>query len=489
MLLNYEIEKKYQLRDYQAKGVHETLQSMASNHSTMFQLPTGGGKTLCMIDIMRRCVLNNYRCMLLAHRKELIDQGRDKLYSMTNIVSGMIMGNHTTDYSLPVQIGSIQTLKNRNLPKKIKVLLIDEAHHATANTYRKIINKYPNAYLLGVTATPIRTNGKGFGDIFNDMVLGPSIKWMEQQGYLCEAFIPEIFINRSLAVGLKDLATQKGGLTGGDYNQKRLSQLLKQAKVSTDVVHSKIEFAEGKKTITFALDVENSKDIVKRYLRFGIKAQHLDGTTHSLDRTRIINEFSDPNSDLEVLSNVGIATEGTDIPCTECIQLARPTKSLSLYLQMVGRGSRLFEGKSKYILLDLAGNIFEHGKPNKRREWTLEGTNKYDISHSYKKFVVTYQDGRKEVLDSRSIPLGVNRLKIKTIEDLEQEFRREEIDRLFTVAQRKGLKAGWVYYSFRNAVDYSISDIEYEYLAKTLKYSQGWIKHAKSKDKAEIANR
>lgn len=229
------------------------------------------------------------------------------------------------------------------------IVIIDECHHAKAATYKKLWDIYPEARFLGVTATPIRMNGESFSDLFDVLINCGQLSEFVRQGYLVKV---KHFIGVT-----PDLSTIKVKMN--DYAQDELGELMQDAELMADLVESYHAKAKGKKMIVFAVNVEHSRKIVAKYQKEGILAEHIDATTPKKERERILRQFRD--GQIKVLSNVDIVSEGFDVPDCEAVQLARPTKSLALYLQQVGRCMRPAADKEEGVVLDNAGLWLEHG--------------------------------------------------------------------------------------------------------------------------------
>lgn len=342
-----------ELRPYQSEITDTVLPSFSKD---LIQLPTGGGKTIVAGHLCNTYLNSGKNVLFLAHREELITQPSEKFLLNFGIDSSIIKGNIKSNLLLNMQIGSVQSYHKR-LDFNPDVIVIDEAHHSEAKTYQKIIETHKGAKLIGLTATPYRLNGKGFSDTFDRLVKSKTVKELEALGFLVSA---KCF---SYPIGHDKLSRIK--ITGGDYNEQQLEDLMNDRVLIEDIVVSYKQHCDGKKMIVFASSVEHSKAICKRFNQLGVKASHIDAGTKKRDE--IIEVFRFGSTD--VLCNVGIATEGVDIPEIEAVCLARPTKSLALYLQMCGRGSRPIDGKVNYILLDHANNFWEHGAPNKDHDW------------------------------------------------------------------------------------------------------------------------
>lgn len=424
-------------RKYQSDFIDAIYAKMEEHNAVMAVSPTGAGKTVVANELMRNEVMDRAgRCLFLAHRKELLTQTQEKLWRAHRIPGAIIQGSRMTDYQMPVQIASVQTLKNRNMPKNISLVITDEAHHATASTYQHIYKQYPDAKFIGFTATPWRLSGKGFDDTFTGMVQSVTIRELEKMGFLCRAKQAIVPMNRRAFSEAVHISST------GDYNQDELGRFMSSDPMVQVAVSSWFNYAEGKQTIIFASSIEQSKAIIDELRRKGVTCVHVDGTTPDDIRAAHIKGFEQKR--YRVLCNVGIATEGTDIPSIECVLLARPTKSLSLYLQMCGRGSRTLPNKDHYNLIDISDNILEHGHPNKDQRWTLEARDVKSERLYTRWFRVMLPDGTLLEISRDNVP---NVPGIKALE-IQPPARINEYDRLLIEAQRKGYKQSAAYYQF-----------------------------------------
>jgi len=453
-----------QLRDYQSEILSKIEKEFESKQSTMLQLATGGGKTICFAELTRRFREKDKKVLILVHRKELITQTADKL-SKLGVKCGYISSEYHYQYGYFVYVASVQTIVRRldKLQFRPDLIITDEAHHSTADSYRKIYDTYPNAKHLGVSATPIRTNGKGFDDIFQSMVQGVDIKWLIENGFLVE---PQIFA-RPLKIDLRKIK-----LTAGDYNEKDLMNAVDRVEFYAEYVRNWKAKANDKQTIIFAINIMHATNIKNIYKSEGINVAFISAETPKEERDGIINRFR--NGSIKVLVNVGIATEGFDVPNVECVQLCRPTKSLSLYLQMVGRGLRPATNKEKAIVLDHANCVFEHGFPHTERHWTLKGI-KRDKDKPMKKVLVRDKQTRM-IYNITELPDDVQ--EIELIEVDENYERKAWLDQKFDEAKKKGYKVGWVWFRFIESFakvgkNPDLSDIMYA--QELLGYKKGWV--------------
>lgn len=449
----------YKLRDYQKsliQGVYERWKS--GDRSVMAQLPTGGGKTAIFSEIAREMAQEGV--LVIAHRQELITQAAEKLQSICGEPVGIIKAGVKPSPVFRIQVASIQTLVRRNFPPA-GLVIIDESHHATARGCRKILNAYPKAYVLGVTATPVRTDGSGFDDLFDALVCGPSVKQLIASGYLAPF---------RLYADSKPIDTSGVRTVAGDYNQKQLADTVDIVKLSGDLIESYRRHANGKRNLVFAINVEHSKCIADRYNAAGIPAEHVDGETPDVERKAIFERFA--LGVTKVLSNVGIATEGTDIPAIECVQVARPTKSLGLHLQMLGRALRPVQGKEYAIFIDHTKNWAIHGLPTRDRIWTLEGVKEDESTRTVKK-----ENG--EVVEEpipQEVEILESEVSLTEIDEAaaEIQFEISELDKLISIAQSRNYKKGWVVYRF---LELKPSLEALKDCAKKLGYHHAWADH------------
>jgi superfamily II DNA or RNA helicase len=239
------------------------------------------------------------------------------------------------------------------------LILIDEAHHTPARTYQKLIEAYPDAIVIGLTATPCRGDGRGLGSIYKLMIECPQVPDLIKQGYLVRS--------RVYAPVTPDLKGVK--VRAGDYVEEQLAGRMDTDKLVGDVVTHWHRLAERRRTIVFATSVGHSRHLADEFAKSGVKVEHLDGTTPEVERTAMLERLA--SGETEVITNCMVLTEGFDLPDVGCITLARPTKKMGLFRQMIGRGLRPAEGKVDCIILDHSGAVFEHGLPEDRVEWPL----------------------------------------------------------------------------------------------------------------------
>jgi superfamily II DNA or RNA helicase len=351
-----------ELRPYQHDAVADFDAAVERGQRRLIMVaPTGAGKTLIAAAIIAKF---NKSVLVLAHRREIITQTSEKLFA-ARVSHGIIQAGVRGRPLEQVQVASIQTLWTRamhtgamDLPPA-DLLWIDEAHHCPARTYRKIIESYPDAILLGTTATPCRGDGRGLGGIFGRMIEAPQVAELIEQKYL---------------VGTRVYAPIDPDLTGvqirhGDYVESQLAERMNRDKLVGDIVEHWHKFGERRKTVAFAVSVAHSIHIRDEFNRSGVRAEHIDGATPKPERDATLARLA--AGEIELVANCMVLTEGWDLPACGCIILARPTRKMGLYRQMVGRVLRPADGKPDAVVLDHSGATYRHGFVEDDVGWTL----------------------------------------------------------------------------------------------------------------------
>jgi len=353
------------LRQYQEKAVQSARHAIAARKRRLILVaPTGSGKTVIAGSVIEAAVAKGKHILFLAHRKELITQASAKLDEF-GVDHGIIMGNHWRRRpDAQVQVASIQTLRNRGLPWVPDLIIIDEAHLSMAKSYTDLLEVYPRAVILGLTATPVRADGKPLGIIYHDIISVSTVPQLIRWGFLVRP--------RHFAPAMPDLT--KIGMRGADYDDEDLAEAMDKPDLVGDIVQHWQTIAKGRTTAVFAITRDHSQHIVRQFIAAGIRAEHVDGVTPQHERDAIFRRFA--SGETTVVSNVGIFVEGYDNPRISAVILAKPTMSLARYLQMAGRGLRILDGKQDCIVLDHAGCAHAHGMVDEEREWSLEGNRK-----------------------------------------------------------------------------------------------------------------
>ena len=349
------------LRDYQIRAVDDTIAVLHKN--PVLVAPTGSGKTVMATALVERLAVPT---IWMAHRKELIEQAAHRLEAH-GLTTGIVMAGFPPFPLAQVQVASVQTLVRRDKPNA-EIIIIDECHHAAAGTYREIIEAYPGVPIVGLTATPFRLDGKGLGDMFGELVIAASTNELCDSGVLHR---PKVWASKS-----PDLRGIK--ITAGDYNLKSLAEKTNTDDLNADIIETWQKHAAGKRTVAFAVNIEHSIAIADAFQAAGVPAEHLDGTTGRDQRGEILRRLR--TGETLVVSNCMVLTEGWDLPALECAIIARPTASLNLHLQMIGRIMRSADGKAGAIVLDHAGNHHVHGLVTRHLDYSLDHGKKVGFS-------------------------------------------------------------------------------------------------------------
>ena len=353
-----------QLRDYQTQLITNIrLQYQLGKRSVLAVLPTGGGKTVCFSYIAQSAARKGNRVCILVHRQELLDQASRSLRSM-GVAHGMIAAGRGMDLSHAVQVASVGTVARRLhlLPRDFfQLLVIDEAHHSNAGTWAKVVQHFHSAKLLGVTATPVRGDGRGLGEYYQSMVLGPSAAWLTDNGYLAPAKVlaPPGFDSAGLRKRM------------GDFDMKQAQERVQMG----DCLTHYQQHLSGQTAIAFCCSVAHAEAVARLYQSAGIAAASIDGKMASNQRRQLLTDLG--TGKLKVLTSCSLIGEGVDVPSVGGCILLRPTQSVALHLQMIGRCLRPQDGK-RAVVLDHVGNTLRLGHHLEDREWTLDGVRKRD---------------------------------------------------------------------------------------------------------------
>lgn len=351
------------LYPYQSTAVDDIRMSYKQGfRAPLFTLATGGGKTFIFSYIAKNASEKQKNILILVHRVELLRQTSASLNKL-ECSHGLINPNYTPDPSANVQVASVQTVVRR-LHKLTPpdLVIIDESHHANAGSWKKIIDYYPNAKILGVTATPCRGDGRGLSEMFDKLILGPQTPDLIDMGFLVE---PKVYAPKN-NIDLSKVHTRMG-----DYDKQEIADLMDKPTITGDAVKHYSRLCPGVPAVAFCVSIKHAKHVAEQFTQAGYRAYAVDGTMDDDTRTNLLDGLG--NGQVDVITSCDLISEGTDIPAIGCAILLRPTQSLGLYIQQVGRALRLSEGKNKAIILDHVGNVLNHGMPDDYREWTLEG--------------------------------------------------------------------------------------------------------------------
>ena len=419
------------LRKYQLDLIDATRTSFKNGKKRpLVVLPCGAGKTVCFADMASKHInkFDGGYVWFLVHRRELIKQTIDTFEEL-NIPKDNIF------------IGMVQTV-TRNLEqyKTPSFIIFDEAHHAKAKTWYNIIEHFNKTHIIGLTATPERRDGKGLGDIFDDLIIGAEADWLIKNGYLSE------YDYIAPPVGNMEFR-----MKGIDYDLDEFSSVLLKSKIYGDIEKY---IDKNRKTIIYCPTIKFSQQLCEK-----IGATHFDGNTPKEERDEIIKKFK--NGEIKILSNVDLIGEGFDVPDCEVIILLRPTQSLSLYIQQSMRGLRPSKGK-RATIYDLVGNVYRHGMPTEHRDWSLDSVQRRAKNPSAEPDIIVRRcsncqrvysgtgricpycqndnkQTRKEIEENKKIELEI-------IEKIEKNNNRKEIgkartfEELVRIGERRGYK-------------------------------------------------
>ena len=416
--------KEIKLFDYQEDMKERIEKALRLHRSVMAQMPTGTGKTYLLTAVIDSFVSNNpmEKVWIVAHRRELVSQIDETVRKFHSYSA-----SNTSSLLSSVKAMSIQWLMRHydEIEEEPGMIVIDEAHHALAKTYKEMWERFPKAKFLGLTATPCRLNGKGFTDLFDVLVQSWDVPEFISKGRLATYDFVSIKSD-GVTQRLIDSLQKRGA--DGDYQNKEMDMLLNKKPSIERLYQSLEEYGKGRKGIVYAINISHAQKITKLYQEHGVKAIAIDSKTPATERQQDIEAFK--KGDIQVLVNVDIFSEGFDCPDVEFVQLARPTLSLAKYLQMVGRGLRVAKGKKNCVIIDNVGLYRVFGLPSQVWNWkaTFEGRLRYSRKKETPKerdFFLMY--GKQETM-----PVGQDSemMMVMSHEELMQSLQyREFVDR------------------------------------------------------------
>jgi superfamily II DNA or RNA helicase len=415
-------------------------------------LPCGGGKSIITAEMAKRTTARGNRVLFIVHRRELCEQIErtftDWGVDMDLCTIGMVQ---TISRRLAKNAPTFAEGIGRHLPAGAPRLIItDENHHCLAKSYRRIYQAFPEAYGVGVTATPVRLNGGGLGDVNDRLIIGPSVRELIFRHCLSDFdyYAPQV----------ADLSGLKRK-SGGDFDQTQAADILMDKAIYGDILRHYQKLAGGVKAVCYCATIEHSLQTAQRFRDAGIPAAHIDGDTPKELRAAIVQDFRDGR--IQILCNVDLISEGFDVPDCGCCILLRPTKSLTLYIQQSMRSMRYVPGK-RAVIIDHVGNVHRFGLPDQDREWSLNpkpSRGKENLVHvrqcpecfyTHNTAPVcpscghVYEKTREELLEEKK------EQELAKIERRMQEIRSADdcrsVKEFYELAKRKGYKPGWAYH-------------------------------------------
>ena len=432
------------IREYFQAGVMKVL----------LWLSTGGGKTFIFCLMIKAAVERGNRAIVVVRGRKLVDQASQRLFR-EGVPHGVMMANHWNwRPSEKVQVCSIDTLIARDIWPEADLVIIDEAHLFTRDSKAgQICSRYPDSFIVPVTATPWVE--KGLRHLADEIVHPITMQGLVDEGYL----VPF----RYYAPSSPDLSGVQISSSTKDYNNEQLEGAMIKGQLTGSIIQHYKELASDRKAIFFGVNIKHSKMMADRFCKAGIPCKHVD--SDSTDEERKIAYDQLASGEIMVLCNVGVACTGVDIPPVSCIISGRPTKSRNLFIQQVGRGTRLCpeEGKEDCLILDHAGNIEEHGFPTDEPEVSLDEIKKPEttkkLSKTCKNCFAVYRGGRCP--ECGEVPPPSDAPEIEESDDTLKEIRPEDIDpiayahkQLLKRARKEGKKAGWAHYKLIDRFGY-----------------------------------
>lgn len=347
------------LRSYQTRALERILGAyIDGRQSVAISLPTGCGKTIVFLSLARGVVEAGGRVLIVAHRDELILQPIEKLSLVwPEVPEPGVIKAERFDPDRPIVLASIQTLWRRldRLSQGFDLFVIDEAHHAAASTYRKALDRLfelnPTMKVLGVSATLYRKDGESLREVFEEVAFEYSVLEAIADGFLCGIDY------RAVRTGC-DLSEVWFDYRAGDFSVSQLAETVNTTERNRFAVETWLELARGRKAIAFCVDIKHACDLAETFRAYGVEAQTVTGETPLEERRAMLKAFA--RGEIPVITNCQVLTEGFDDPAVDCLLLARPTASKALYVQMVGRGLRLYPGKKDCLVIDLVDNSSRH---------------------------------------------------------------------------------------------------------------------------------
>lgn len=356
----------FTLRNYQQELIDNARKEMQKGkRRVLLQLPTGGGKTAIASYMIKSAYERGFVCWFICNRQELVDQTARSLYKV-GIPFSYIAAGYPTDERQNVFVCSIQTLARRikTITKKPDMLYWDETRGIAAKSWSNVFWNFEDKFHIGLDATPCRLSGEPLSDYYQSMIHGPSVRWLMDNGYLCDykIFAPAV-------ANFDNVRTKMG-----DYVISDLDSIMNQKKILGNCVKEYKKHAMGKRNLVFCNSIAHSQNLCAEFVDNGITAEAIDGMMSDAERRAVLNRFE--TGQTKVVTSVELVTAGFDLPAIECVTLERATQSIALAKQMIGRGLRPHAGKDKLIILDHVNMWKSHGLPDDEIEWSLDGGRK-----------------------------------------------------------------------------------------------------------------
>lgn len=367
------------LRDYQEDGVAGIRREFRHTKRVLYQAPTGSGKTRVFSHIAEAAAAKGRRITIVAHRHQIVDQISEGLASV-GLRHGLIAAGHTLT-AHPIQVAMIQTLDRRIgvLPTP-DMVITDECHHGVSSQYKRMYAKWHEAFSLGVTATPERLDGKGLGDVYDVIVRGPEMRYLMDSGYLADYD----YYNPDVGADMAGLHTKYG-----DNDLKEMAGRVDKPAITGSAIEHWRAYLNNEPTIAFCVNTLHAENVAEQFRSEGIRSQSIDGKMSVATQKALIRALADGT--VKVLTSCNLISEGVDVPVVSGAMLLTLTQSLSNFLQRVGRTFRIKPRGGRAVVLDHMGHIPIHGKPCKRRDWSLDGRTKRDPDTSVRQCDLCYR--------------------------------------------------------------------------------------------------
>ena len=474
------------LRPYQIKFLNEVLEKFSEGHTSVCGVaPCGAGKTIMTGSLIKKFAERGKRVIFFVHRQELIEQ-TSKTFAELGIEHGIIAAGqksteNKSDYKL-VQIASVQTLVRRiNSIPEPELLVCDECHHILAKSYLEILEKFNNALLLGVTATPQRMGGVNLGDVFTAMVQAPSTKELIKLGNLTQYKYYAPPTNPNL---------MRVRVKFGEYVNSDLARAMSGSKIVGNIIEHYKKLAFGKSAICYCVNVEHSKTVAARFNAAGITAAHCDGETNKKVRARIVEDFR--LGKIKILCNAELFGEGFDVPNMQAVILARPTKSLTLFTQQSLRPLRPDpkEPNKVAIIIDHTNNSETFGLPDEDRKWTLDPKEEKGAEENHTPTKTCPECYEVVPLATQICPdCGYQFFEKETPKESEvplyYTWRPTTPEEFLQIAKERNYKIGWVAIQ---ALEYAKTYDDCLRIAKICNYKEGWAWYKWKEIQERVAN-
>ena len=466
------------LRPYQQAFIDNIRNEFQHGHKRVVGVaPCGAGKTIMTGWMIREALRRGKKSVFFVHRKELIEQ-TSKTFTALGIPHGIIAAGIKPQYNIPVQIASVQTLIRRfDFVPTTDFLICDECHHILANSYTQILEKYPDAYLLGVTATPMRTGGITLADVFQSMVQSLSVNKLIELGNLTRFS----YFAQDCGADLRGVKVKFG-----EYDNQQLQNAMSGQKVIKNITENYLMFAGDKNAICYCVNVEHSQFVAQQFREAGIRAAHVDGETPKDERAYIVEQFR--RGDIQVLCNAELFGEGFDVPNCHAVILARPTKSLTLYIQQSMRAMRPDPNNPNKVavILDCVENYKRHGYPNTEHNWSLLPNEEKESGVAPTK--ICPECGNEVLLSVHFCPACNHEFQSEEIPATEDILSKQDVsfqpvdkknsftkpEEFMEIAKQTNRKIGWV--AFRS-LEYVTSYEDCLHIARFCGYKDGWAWH------------